>query len=54
MALINEIEKLDEKERQQLFNDFIKLLNKNVNITKSQKELCVQLVKFSLMNAMVL
>ena len=28
MALINEIEKLDEKERQQLFNDFIKLLNK--------------------------
>lgn len=28
MALIDEIEKLDEKERQQLFNDFIKLLNK--------------------------
>ena len=28
MALINEIEKLDGKERQQLFNDFIKLLNK--------------------------
>lgn len=28
MTLINEIEKLDEKERQQLFNDFIKLLNK--------------------------
>lgn len=28
MALIDEIEKLDEKERQQLFNDFVKLLNK--------------------------
>lgn len=54
MALINEIEKLDEKERQQLFNDFIKLLNKKVNFIQSQKELYVLRVKFLLMNAMVL